>query len=205
LTCGSTYSPNMNSHVKPTSTFQHPPNYNWLVRKEFKATQYYKILHIEKTTSMRSCTDFQQPSHFWGSSESHRQAQLPHSLIVFAHKETLILWQHDSPHSTSGEAHPLLQQFGLYHCYLPQKSDPVYSGSSASTMAESVHISDWMDISILMCTKPQTQSPCTTWTWTFIHITVHSFTCTGSLHKNVYTNKVLVTATNRRGCHKSAV
>jgi hypothetical protein len=39
----------------------------------------------------------------------------------------------------------------------------------------------------------------------FIHITVHSFTCTGSLHENVYTNKVLVTATNRRGCHKSAV
>jgi len=89
LTCGSTYSPNINSHVKPTSTFQHPPNYNWLVRKEFKETQHYQILHIENTTSMRSCTHFQQPSHFWDSSESHRQAQLPHSLIVFAHMETL--------------------------------------------------------------------------------------------------------------------
>ena len=41
------------------------------------------------------------------------------------------------PHSTCDAIHPLPQQHGLYHCYPPQKWDPVCSGNSASTMGES--------------------------------------------------------------------
>jgi len=94
--------------------------------------------HMNIVKTFASC---KQPTHFWNASEPHKIGSTPTSSSVFTPQpNSNDAWLHDSPHSTSGAAHLLLRQYDPYRCYLPQKSDPVYSGSNASTMDESVHI-----------------------------------------------------------------